>query len=225
MSAPCRHGSGNCGQRTRGAEGNQPTTAIVIRAGRQRHPQGRSGCPPLCQPARSWILDGSEGDFLQLVSTFVWVNPNLSLCAEWRLDEPAVVRSDATDPNWTKWRPNMPTSPHWYDVQRLSRLMAAEVAHAEDHAQSCPTVREFICQFRGLSGTAKDEGYMRIRGRLPPVTRRFPCRRRRAHPGAAGGDAGVKQAGEPPRPRRDRPRPSPGALRPARRRLRRSTTA
>jgi hypothetical protein len=49
----------------------------------------------------------------------------------------------------------MPTSPHWYDVQRLSRLMAAEIAHAEDNGIPCPTVREFVSSFRGLSATAK----------------------------------------------------------------------
>jgi hypothetical protein len=33
--------------------------------------------------------------------------------------------------------------------------MAAEIAYAEDRRKPCPTVREFIGQFRGLKGTAK----------------------------------------------------------------------
>jgi hypothetical protein len=33
--------------------------------------------------------------------------------------------------------------------------MAAHIAHAEDHGWPCPTVREFVSEFRGLSGTAK----------------------------------------------------------------------
>jgi len=105
----------------------------------------------------SSILEASKDDFLQLVSTFAWLNPHLTLSCEWRdsAGEPVRLHSQATDPNWTKWRPNMPTSPHWYDVQRLSRLMAAEIAHAEDKGIPCPTVREFVSSFRGLSGTAK----------------------------------------------------------------------
>jgi hypothetical protein len=54
-----------------------------------------------------------------------------------------------------KWRPSDPTSPHWYDEARLARLIAAHIAHAEDHDRPCPTVREFVSEFRGLSGTAK----------------------------------------------------------------------
>jgi hypothetical protein len=33
--------------------------------------------------------------------------------------------------------------------------MAAEIAHAEDNGTACPSVREFVGQFRGLSGSAK----------------------------------------------------------------------
>jgi hypothetical protein len=49
----------------------------------------------------------------------------------------------------------MPTSPYWYDTDRFSRLMAAEIAHAEDKGTPTPTVREFVSSFRGLSATAK----------------------------------------------------------------------
>jgi hypothetical protein len=36
-------------------------------------------------------------------------------------------------------------------------LIAAEIAHAEDHGIAVPTVREFVTQFRGLSGTQKSK--------------------------------------------------------------------
>ncbi len=62
---------------------------------------------------------------------------------------------EPTDPNWTKWLPSQPTSPHWYDEARFKQLIGAEIAHAEDHDRPCPTVREFLTQFRGLSGTQK----------------------------------------------------------------------
>ena len=56
-------------------------------------------------------------------------------------------------PNWEKWRPRNPTSPHWYDEARLQRYLAAHVARDRDLGQR-RTVREFIAEFRGLSGTA-----------------------------------------------------------------------
>ena len=59
----------------------------------------------------------------------------------------------ATNPNWEKWRPRNPTSPHWYDESRLQRYLAAHVAGIATSAQR-RTVREFIAEFRGLSGTA-----------------------------------------------------------------------
>ena len=38
---------------------------------------------------------------------------------------------------------------------RLFRLIAATVAHAEDHRQPCPSLRDFVRDFRGLSSTVK----------------------------------------------------------------------
>jgi DNA topoisomerase VI subunit B len=101
----------------------------------------------------SSILTGGRDDFYNAAQTFVWLNPHLSLTATW-FGEPCVAVV-ATDPTWTKWLPSQPTSPHWYDGPRLARLIAAHIAYAEDHAISCPTVREFVAEFRGLSGTAK----------------------------------------------------------------------
>lgn len=61
----------------------------------------------------------------------------------------------ATKTAWPKWSPTDPTSPHWYDRERLGRLIGAKITHAVDHGRPCPTVREFISEFRGLSATAK----------------------------------------------------------------------
>jgi hypothetical protein len=63
------------------------------------------------------------------------------------------VNIEATNPNWEKWRPRDPTSPHWYDESRLQRYLAAHVAHDRDLGRD-RTVREFLAEFRGLSGTA-----------------------------------------------------------------------
>jgi DNA topoisomerase VI subunit B len=104
----------------------------------------------------SSILDDSKARFLQVAEDYTWVNPHLTLTVEWRRPGETVRRTiAATNPGWKKWRPSDPTSAHWYDEARLGRLMAAHIAHAEDHEQSCPTVREFVSEFRGLSATAK----------------------------------------------------------------------
>jgi DNA topoisomerase VI subunit B len=104
----------------------------------------------------SSILDDARLRFLQVAEDYTWVNPHLTLTLEWRRsDEAARPTIAATNPEWKKWLPRDQTSPHWYDEARLGRLMAAHIAHAEDHEQSCPTVREFVSEFRGLSATAK----------------------------------------------------------------------
>ncbi len=57
-----------------------------------------------------------------------------------------------SDPTWSKWLPTWPTSAHWYDVSRFRRYMAAHIANRET-----VTVREFISEFRGMTGTVKQK--------------------------------------------------------------------
>lgn len=59
-----------------------------------------------------------------------------------------------TNPGWKKWLPSDPTCPHWYSPERFQELVAAYVA-AERNGKKHRTVREFVSEFRGLSGTAK----------------------------------------------------------------------
>jgi DNA topoisomerase VI subunit B len=89
--------------------------------------------------------------FQQLTQAYVWFNPHLSLRGVWYGRE--FINVAATDPNWEKWRPRNPTSPHWYDESRLQRYLAAHVARDRDLKRH-RTVRAFIAEFRGLSGTA-----------------------------------------------------------------------
>src|SRR5262249_58089797 len=63
----------------------------------------------------------------------------------------------ATESGWQKGRPSDPTSPWWYDEARLARLMGAYVAQDQEKGREPRTVREFISEFRGLSGTAKQK--------------------------------------------------------------------
>jgi DNA topoisomerase VI subunit B len=96
------------------------------------------------------ILAKAERRFLQIADDYTWLNPHLDLTVDWngkqRQHAPASVTA------WPKWLPSDPTSPHWYDQQRLERLIAAYVSHDKGRAR---TVREFVSEFRGLSATAK----------------------------------------------------------------------
>jgi hypothetical protein len=97
------------------------------------------------------LLEESEQKFKQLAESYVWFNPHLTLRGTWHGQQ--FVKVAATNPNWEKWRPRNPTSPHWYDETRLQRYLAAHVSRDRDLGRH-RTVREFIAEFRGLSGTA-----------------------------------------------------------------------
>jgi hypothetical protein len=84
-----------------------------------------------------------------------WLNPHLALALTWN-GEP-LVDFKASAPAWAKWRPSDPTSPHWYNEARLRRLMGAYIARDQDRGRDPCTVREFVSEFRGLSGSAKQK--------------------------------------------------------------------
>ena len=102
-------------------------------------------------PPQDDLLEYAEDRFKQLIASYVWFNPHLTLRGVWFGQE--FVNVQATNPSWEKWWPRNPTSPHWYDETRLQRYLAAHVARDRDLGQR-RTVREFIAEFRGLSGTA-----------------------------------------------------------------------
>jgi DNA topoisomerase VI subunit B len=87
--------------------------------------------------------------FLQIAEDYVWLNPHLDLAVEWNGAPQHFPASTAT---FGKWMPSDPTCPHWYDQQRIERLIAAYVSHDRGRPR---TVREFVSEFRGLSATAK----------------------------------------------------------------------
>ena len=89
-----------------------------------------------------------NSNFYELVEAYHFLNPHLTLNLNgdgW----------EATNPDWSKWKPNQPPSAHWYNVERMRQHITAEIAHAEDRKKPCLTVRDFLANFRGLSGTAK----------------------------------------------------------------------
>ena len=105
------------------------------------------------------ILD-AKSRFLQFASDYTWLNPHSSLTIDWFGDRTSIK---ATDPGWSKWKPSDPTSPQWYTPAHLERLIGAYVSHDADDGRE-RTVREFITEFRGLSGTAKQKAVLEATG-------------------------------------------------------------
>jgi DNA topoisomerase VI subunit B len=108
----------------------------------------------------SSILESASDRFLQIADDYTWLNPHLTLTLEWFGRSTSV---EATNSSWPKWRPSDPTSAHWYEPKHLKRLIAGYVAHDEDAARD-RTVREFVAEFRGLSGTAKQKKVLEATG-------------------------------------------------------------
>jgi DNA topoisomerase VI subunit B len=98
-----------------------------------------------------------EEKFLHLARAYTWLNPHLTLRLIWNGKRRIDIK--ASDPAWHKWLPSWPTSAHWYDPGRFRRYMAAHIAHRGDI-----TVREFISEFRGMTGTAKQKEVLAATG-------------------------------------------------------------
>jgi DNA topoisomerase VI subunit B len=94
------------------------------------------------------------GNLTDLLVGYAMCNPHATLWLTW-LDDPTETAT-ATDSNWRKWNPSAPTSPHWYTVERLQALVAAYIA-AERTGGRRRTVREFVAEFHGVSGSAKQK--------------------------------------------------------------------
>jgi DNA topoisomerase VI subunit B len=95
---------------------------------------------------------------------FVLFNPHLSLTLDLFGTE---TSWEATDSAWIKWKPNQPTSPHWYDLPRFKRLVGAYIAHDREN-DIRRTVGSFLAEFDGLTGSRKrkaaidDAGMLRV---------------------------------------------------------------
>jgi DNA topoisomerase VI subunit B len=96
------------------------------------------------------LVEHSKECFLQLAESYAWLNPHLSLRVTWNGRCKFDLKS--SNPTWKKWLPSWPTSAHWYDQSRFRRYIAAHIAHRGDI-----TVREFVSEFRGMTGTAKQK--------------------------------------------------------------------
>ncbi|RDL51840.1 Type 2 DNA topoisomerase 6 subunit B [Ensifer sp. M14] len=99
------------------------------------------------------ILERAMDRFLQIAKDYCWLNPNLSMTVDLLEDRHVIT---ATDEGWSKWKTSDPTSPHWYSRDRQVRLIAALLSHDADNGRG-RTLREFVGQFRGFSGSAKQK--------------------------------------------------------------------
>lgn len=87
----------------------------------------------------------------RLIETYAAFNPHATFQFNGKVYE-------RTDPAWQKWRPNEPTSPHWYTAETLRDLIAAYVAEERRHGEKkVKTVRAFVSEFRGLTSTIKQK--------------------------------------------------------------------
>jgi DNA topoisomerase VI subunit B len=108
----------------------------------------------------SSILEAAKPRFLQVADDYTFLNPHLSLTVDW-FGERRVVK--ATDPVWQKWLPSDPTSAHWYSAEHLDRLIAGYITD-DDRKGRQRTIREFVGDFAGLSGTAKQRAVLEETG-------------------------------------------------------------
>ncbi|MDA1278097.1 MAG: ATP-binding protein, partial [Verrucomicrobia bacterium] len=96
--------------------------------------------------------DDAETRILQRLANYHLLNPHLSVAyvgtgkRSW----------DGSDAVWVKWRPSDPISPHWYDAEQFTGLVAAYLSAEQDGAPA-RSVREVVANFRGLSSTVRQK--------------------------------------------------------------------
>jgi DNA topoisomerase VI subunit B len=104
-----------------------------------------------------WPFDGLEpssitDQFRRLVEGVAVFNPHLTITLNWFGEK---TTWKATDSTWSKWRPNQPTSSHWYELPNLERLIGAYVTHDQDAGNDDRLVSDLLAEFDGLVGSAK----------------------------------------------------------------------
>jgi len=114
---------------------------------------------PASKDLASSIVAESKSHFLQIGEDFSFINPHLALSIKWHGDK--VLDAKPTDTDWRKWKPNQPTSSHWYTPEHLGRLIAAYVGHGGGGDRM---VRGFISEFDGLAGSAKQKKVLESSG-------------------------------------------------------------
>lgn len=89
-----------------------------------------------------------------LLSMYALFNPHAGFSMV--TEDGAVWQLQGTRADWQKWLPGRPTSPWWYDAERLATLLAAYLSE-DRRLGRVRTVREVVSEFAGLKGTAKQK--------------------------------------------------------------------
>ncbi len=109
------------------------------------------------------VIDPDE--IKDLLAQFIWVNPHLTL--RFVVDGKTLIQSDASKPDWTKYRACDATSAHWYTREQIERYAGALIARDQEQQRATRqkyTVREFVAQFRGMRATEKQKDVLRELG-------------------------------------------------------------
>ncbi|NJM13210.1 MAG: hypothetical protein HC889_16270 [Synechococcaceae cyanobacterium SM1_2_3] len=95
-------------------------------------------------------------DFYSVAYGLIDFNPHCDLWIDGK-------QFEATDPEWTHWLPNQPTSPHWYQQESFRHLISL-LLNAERRGGKARSINELIREFHGLTGTAKAKAIARQAG-------------------------------------------------------------
>jgi Histidine kinase-, DNA gyrase B-, and HSP90-like ATPase len=109
-------------------------------------------------------LDRAANQIRQICWDFTFLNPHLTLTVDLFGE---VKTFKATNPEWRKWTPSSPTSPHWYEPEHLERLVGAYITHDLQNGNQNGhgrTVREFVSEFKGLTSTIKQKRVLAATG-------------------------------------------------------------
>lgn len=92
-----------------------------------------------------------EAEIRCLATDFAFLNPHMRMTVT-TFGETTTI--EPTQTGWGKWAPSSPTSPHWYELDHIERLIGAYITHDRANGRE-RTVRDFVAEFRGLSSTVK----------------------------------------------------------------------
>jgi DNA topoisomerase VI subunit B len=92
-----------------------------------------------------------QQQFREMLEGFALFNPHTTIKLNWFGEK---VTWKATNPAWNKWKPCRPTSPHWYQLRHLERLIGAYIGHDRRLGQD-RLVSDLLKEFDGLSGSQK----------------------------------------------------------------------
>ena len=107
-----------------------------------------------------WLDSYISPDIHRLIYNYALFNPHAVIGL---YTDEGIELEDPTDLYWRKWKPNNQTSPHWYTLEGIKSLIAAYVRNNEATGKA-RTVREFVSEFAGLSGTAKQKAVTEASG-------------------------------------------------------------